>query len=158
MTSPEPAFPIDSAMPAPAAKRRSRLPLIIAAALILLTAVGVGAWLLLRPGTMTITGSLLLTEDQNARGGTLYCSGTTGYEDLDEGTQIVVTDGTGAIVAMGRLQRGEQQPEYACRFPFAVEVPTGLGFYGLEIAHRGIVRYSEVELERGLVLTLGKAT
>jgi hypothetical protein len=44
----------------------------------------------------------------------------------------------------------------ACVIPFTVgNVPTGLGFYGIEISHRGRLQHSETDLRHGLDLTLG---
>jgi hypothetical protein len=91
------------------------------------------------------------------------CSARDGYDDVREGTQVVVTDSTGTAVQLGRLQAGELLGKDGgdifaakCEFPFTVDaVPAGSAVYGLEVGTRGQQRYTEAELQSPVTLTLG---
>ena len=91
--------------PAPAPrKRRRKWPLAVAAA-VLLAAGGTVAYLALRPGPMTITGQIVVVDNSRTGSGLAYgantgeCVGTNGYDDLHQGTQIVVSDASGTTIA-----------------------------------------------------------
>ncbi|MFF5201757.1 hypothetical protein ACFY3B_19360 [Micromonospora parva] len=115
------------------------------------------------PVTRTVTGTLMLDDPSGfAWHSTTGCSGTGGYNDVSPGAQVIVTDSTGATVGLGKLSTGilETAPGATaadgCKFSFIVQdVPTGKGFYGVEVAHRGSVQYPEQQLFGALSLTLG---
>jgi hypothetical protein len=112
--------------------------------------------------TLAITGTLTL-----ARPGFVWdaaasvCVGQNGYDDISGGVQVVITNPAGVTVAVGRLGDGATVSgpgalaASGCAFPFSVAVPAGLGFYGVEVSHRGRLQYSEADIHRGLALTLG---
>lgn len=150
-----------------APKRRSNGRLYVAIALVtvvILAGAGV-VWLGLRgsgPSTpagrsaFTISGQLDLTSASIGHDST-SCWGTDGYDDIRRGADVTVTDPSGKVVALGALGSGTIVGSYVeCVFSFTVaNVPAGLGFYGIEVSHRGVLRYSESDVTRGLTLTVG---
>lgn len=156
------------------AKRPSRLPkylTILAAVLVLL----VGAILVLVAltpkggspanlfgfGNFRAAGTVTLP-DSYARGQRAFegqalatddCWGSGGYGDLKQGTQITVTDAGGKVIALGQLGAGRMSGT-ACVLPFVLDVPAGHDFYGVEVGHRGVVRYTSDQMHRALELGL----
>lgn len=115
------------------------------------------------PTTRTVTGTLLL-DDANGFDWTSAtgCFGVGGYEDVRAEAPVTITDGAGATVGLAKLKQGilETAPgasaAHACKFTFTVtDVPTGKGFYGVEVARRGTVQYPEQKMFGALSLTLG---
>lgn len=75
-----------------------------------------------------------------------------GFEDVHPGAQVVVSDSTEKTVAIGDLEGGGE----ACQYRFTVtNVPAGLGFYGVEVSHRGRLQYSEDQIREPVRLSLG---
>ena len=77
--------------------------------------------------------------------------------ELREGANVVVTDASGNTVAVTSLQAGKWENRDGityCRLPFSVRVPSGKGFYGVEVAHRGRVQFTEAQLGAAVV-TIG---
>lgn len=136
-------------------------------------------------GGQALTGTIVLTGDwnsiattepdgtvvtianshyQSARGD--WCAGAGGYDDLDEGTQVRVTDGGGEILALGALEAGEltdflgpyREKGWECTFTFEVAEIPDADFYQVEVSHRGELAYTPEELEAAgwnVDLTLG---
>lgn len=87
-----------------------------------------------------------------------------GYADIREGAQVTITDDTGQVVALDTLDAGKietVQPwlngttaAATCNFPFVIDAAPERPFYGVEIAHRGIVRFSRDQVADSLHLTL----
>lgn len=78
------------------------------------------------------------------------CFGIANFDDISPGMEIVVSDGTGRTVAVGRLEEGYttgDDYETPCVLPFAVEDLTIADFYRVELGTRGAFRYSYEELE-----------
>lgn len=103
--------------------------------------------------THTVTGQFLLgyadKMDLSAGG----CSGTGGYDDIRDGTGVVVRDEIGTTVATGELVFAEFQGEQAqglafgrCLFRFTVLGIPRASFYSFEVSHRGALTYSYPEL------------
>jgi hypothetical protein len=91
------------------------------------------------------------------------CYGQRGYDDIRGGAQVTVTDPDGKVIALGKLDEGRatvgsDQRATKCVFQFKVEgVPTGQGFYGVEVSHRGVLRDSEADIRsKQLNFTLGR--
>jgi hypothetical protein len=96
----------------------------------------------------TIVGTLLLKERVNPD--VRPCIGKEGYDDIQGGAQVVVTDQTGSIIATGSLAPGtpvEAGAAYLCQFAFTVSVPNDRDFYSIEVSHRGKLTYSLAEME-----------
>lgn len=140
----------------------------VAAAVLLVAAGAVGALLLTSdkspvdvvkavagPKSFRVTGTLTL-QDSDGYTGTSTCAGKRGYDDIGQGAQVTVSDAAGATVAIGRLGPGEKQ-SFGCVFNFSVpDVPAGKSFYGIEVSHRGVLKYTEAEISTAnLALTLG---
>lgn len=114
--------------------------------------------------TFDITGTITLTDDflWGVDGATdRSCNGRDGYDDIHDGTQVTVTAADGKVVALGTVRSGaatlDETGEIGlkCALPFTVyRVPAGQGFYGVELAHRGVVRYQEAQLGKAIQLTL----
>jgi len=101
------------------------------------------------PRTFALNGTFELT-DGVIDDGTGGCQGGDGYDDIFEGAAVTVYDGAGTVIATGELGESTLEGEGTCRFDVAVgNVPTGRGFYKVEVSHRGTVQLSETEAESG---------
>lgn len=110
------------------------------------------------PQTFTVKGGLVIVDSSVIPTGTKTCAATGGYEDIDKGTSVVITDAAGKTIALGKLDEGRSIPDAndECAFFFTVKnVPDGQKFYGIEVSHRGNVKYSLKEMKKGPVLSLG---
>jgi hypothetical protein len=126
-----------------APRRRTGLIAAIAIGLVVLVAGGVTAWYLTRPGSFTVRGSITL-----AAAGT-SCSGTA-FRDISQGVQVKVTAENGTILGVGGLQPGA-----ACVWDFTIPgVPAGHHWYGVTIAQRGTVQFTEAQMRAGPQLGL----
>lgn len=109
----------------------------------------------------TIRGVIQLRLSQFDASSTVNdCWGNGGYDDLREGAQVTVTDPDGRTIALGSVTGSSLQDTDAglqCVLSFEVEdVPRGAGFYGVEVAHRGVVRRGEADVfTRAFQLTIG---
>jgi hypothetical protein len=75
-----------------------------------------------------------------------------GYDDIQAGTEVTITDESGKVLAVGKLNGGAAH----CNFPFVIDnVPPGEKFYGITISHRGTLHYTEAQMRQELDLTLG---
>lgn len=152
-TPPQPATP---PLPPTAPPRRRPGPLAAGLAGLVLGAVIVGGvWAVTAssgssgPGTFTLTGSFVLTEDAARTDG--GCGGRydSGYDDIREGASVTVYGASGAVVATGELG-DSSYVDYKCTFKVAVsDVPKGEKFYKVEVAQRGTVQLSAKEAEGG---------
>lgn len=100
-------------------------------------------------GTLSIVGSVVDDPD-----GT--CSGGLGFVDVTEGTEVTIADASGATVAIGKLGRSKPDADgLSCVWGFTVaNVPGGKSFYGVEVGHRGTVKFTEKQLRAGIGLSL----
>jgi hypothetical protein len=96
-------------------------------------------------GSVTIRADPLDTETDGVviLGDT--CSGTSGYDDLEEGAQVVVTDEANKVIGNSSLQEGNPSGD-DCIFRFVVPLVPRAKFYGIEVSHRGKVTYSHDNL------------
>lgn len=133
-------------------KPRSRRMIWLVAGLALAGLVAGGVYLLLRPASFDLHGSLQLRDRETIRSG---CLGQGGYSDIRVNVQVVVTDASGKTVGIGQVEKSENKGLF-CDYAFVVQdVPAGLGFYGVEVSTRGRVQYSEEQLRSGVTLSLG---
>jgi predicted porin len=103
-----------------------------------------------------LTGTFALTDaseishplaDQGA------CWGTGGYDDIENGLRVVVTDGSGETLATGQLANATyvQNETYPilgeCRFDIEMGTPLpNADFYTVSVGRRGETTYSHEEL------------
>lgn len=102
--------------------------------------------------TIVVSGSLVLTLPHftwSSSSGT--CWGDGGFADIRGGAPVAVTDAAGTVIAMSELRpglptvSGDRASE--CTFGITViDVPAGGKFYGVEVSHRGAVRFAEADL------------
>lgn len=107
------------------------------------------------PDMFTVTGevTLISAEVDWLAGG--ECYGTSGYDDMIGGAQVLVRDADGKSVAVGELAGGVKEDRVTCRFPFTVDdVPSGSVVYSVEVAHRGEVSFTEADAD-DVSLSLG---
>lgn len=114
---------------------------------------------------ITVAGAIAVpggfAEGGLAGGPGQVCAVGGGYSDIRAGAQVVVTDDAGRTLALGQLGDGtlrlpdlEHWGTRSCVFPFSVQVPGGHDFYGVEVTHRGVVRYSAGQLRQPVELSL----
>lgn len=104
---------------------------------------------------------MYVTTDAGAPGAD--CTGTSGFDDIKAGAQVVITGPAGETVGVGQLEPGStaNDPDLSgrythCRFLFTVTgVPAGKRFYGIAVGHRDPLQETEADLKRPLQLTLG---
>lgn len=75
------------------------------------------------------------------------CFGGGGYADFHLGTQVVVKDGNGSVLAVGEVTTSHIGDEYDCEFGFEVPSVPEAQFYSVAIAERGELTYTLAELE-----------
>jgi hypothetical protein len=112
------------------------------------------------PQLHAITGSFVLIGtngedfDSASEAG---CWGTDGYQDIEDGAQVTVTNEAGTVIGNSALKDSEVISE-GCRFYFQVLNVPRAKFYGIEVVRRGKVNFSHEELEAkswNVELTLG---
>jgi hypothetical protein len=78
------------------------------------------------------------------------CQGTNGYDDIAVGLQVIVSDGSGTVIANSSLEQGQVVKDKFwnnCEFPFTVSnVPTAK-FYKVQVGGRGQVSYSYDQMQ-----------
>ncbi|MFJ7902172.1 hypothetical protein ACIQ6V_17045 [Streptomyces sp. NPDC096198] len=122
-------------------------------------AVGVGivggAWAItaangpVDPGIFTLKGTFDLT-DSVVPDGTGGCGGTSGYDDISDGTSVTVYSAAGSVIATGALSNSRYDEGGDCSFDVNVpDVPKGEKFYKVEVSHRGTLQLTAAEAENG---------
>ena len=110
------------------------------------------------PTMHTLQGGLELNSTSVLIGTVSGCNGTDGYDDIHEGSQVVVTNESGTVIGTTELGPGRSQSSgVGCRYDFSVAVPDA-AFYNIAVGDRGKLTYSKAELESrswGVVMTLG---
>lgn len=89
-----------------------------------------------------------------------YCRGSSGYDDLREGAQVIVRNDS-EVVGVAELSAGEvakYPSSVVCEFRFKVaDVPEGADYYGLTVGNRNELQVSVDEATSGRVaLTIGE--
>lgn len=113
------------------------------------------------PAAPTITGTIELnSSDVEAPGDGSCDSGTGGYEDIDDGAQVTLTNEMGTILGTTQLGAGTAgDAPSVCDFSFTFgQVAAKAKFYSVQVSHRGQITDSAAELKgTGWVfsLTLG---
>ncbi len=111
--------------------------------------------------TVTVKGSFTLQDTSPSAYSTPItvsgssCSGSGGYDDIDQGTQVTVKNGKGDILTTTSLGSGEGG-RYLCTFPFSFEITEGEDRYVVSVSRRGEMGYSFADLKStGVSLVLG---
>lgn len=120
----------------------------LALAVAVLTACG-GSSTFTASGTLGLVALNAATDD--------CTGGTGGYDDIQEGTEVVIYSADGKKLALGELDAGkpDKDEEGLCLFDFDVpDVPSGKGPYGVEVGSRGQVSFKEGESD-SIVISLG---
>jgi Protein of unknown function (DUF732) len=76
------------------------------------------------------------------------CHGIHGYSDIGSGTQVMVKNGKGEILASAPLGEGHGD-DVNCRFAFSFPITEGQDRYVVSVGHRGEFSYSFEQLQRG---------
>lgn len=133
------------------------MPLAVIALILVLAVIAVVAvWRKAQPVGFTVHGTMsLVGVDNFASFGDNNCAGSTGYDDLRDGSEVVISENGGKTVAVGALE-GSRNAADRCVFSFNISgVPSGKKFYGVSVTHRGVVQFSEQEMKSGPGLTIG---
>lgn len=146
--------PSEQSPTTPPRKRRNLL--ITAAVVAALLAGGFVVWRATAGGTVSLHGSVTVSDEDSLTFTRQVCEGQGGYADMRAGATVTVTDGDGNVVALGELAAGTARGYGVCVWEFRIDgIPTGRRFYGVEVSRRGMLRVSESELGDPLTLTLG---
>jgi hypothetical protein len=160
-----PPIPPGPAPRPPASNRRLFIGLITAgvvviggvvAAIVVATGSSSGSGKITVHGTMDITDFEGFTADDpntdsSSSGVTGPCHAIGGYDDIAEGTEVVISDDGGKTLAIGHLDSGSFDANGSCAFSFTMTVPAGKKFYGVTVSHRGTVKFPEAEVTHAAV-------
>jgi len=113
------------------------------------------------PEPITVSGKVTLT-GPNFEWSPDSCRGRKVLANIAQGAPVVITDSSGEMAKTGFLSDGEPilDPDDgsradACMFRFNVGgVPAGKGSYGVEVAGRDPVQFTEAQLVEGVTLTV----
>jgi hypothetical protein len=84
-----------------------------------------------------------------------WCTGTGGYGDIGQGTQVVVKDGSSKYLASTVLGAGTYSTG-SCSFSFTVTLTQGEDAYAVSVSHRGEIFFTWNQLvSSGPQLSLG---
>lgn len=101
-------------------------------------------------GTMEVAGNVL-DSSQN-------------YPDISAGTQVVVLDSSGKVIATGQLSFDAKATKIFSKlgafgaetvYDFTVNVPSGESRYGIVVSHRGTIWFTPKQMQKGPGLSLG---
>lgn len=98
------------------------------------------------PGTFTLNGTVELI-DPDESWNLPVCQGSGGYSDLAGGANVVIRDGSDAIIGVGELNSGATQSRSVCQFEFTIRDLLETGFYTISISGRDGPTYSFNDLE-----------
>jgi hypothetical protein len=89
-------------------------------------------------------GTFTLTDTSSFFGN--VCSGSGGYADIRAGTNVVLRDGDGKVLATGSLGAGKGNAGSQCEFPYTLKSVPEVPFYTIEVGNRGDLSYSLEEM------------
>jgi hypothetical protein len=93
------------------------------------------------PHVITGTFALSGTQDEDYTTTDGGCAGMNGYDDVQAGLQVTVSDQSGTVIGNGALDSGEAQ-EGGCVFRFEVNNIPVASFYKVAVGRRGEISYS----------------
>lgn len=117
------------------------------------------------PSTLTVSGSITVVgssfKDRAIKGDD--CIATSGYDDIQQGFQLVLANDAGDTLALAELSEGtfvedSERGVYnaPCSFGFEfVDVPDDEDFYTIEAGTRGSMKYERSDLDEPIELALG---
>ncbi len=108
------------------------------------------------PALLDVSGRVVLETwpDQVEYGDYPACTGEGVFADIRQHAQVVVTDAAGKTIGVGKLGTGVHVEE-GCVFRWALAVEAGHDFYGVEVSHRGVSKYSAAQMSLPVELVLG---
>jgi hypothetical protein len=147
--------PMTTDIPTPVAPKRPEwlVALLIVGGVVLIVAIGIGAWWLTTQRTITVAGDITVTSRADVTSTGTGCFTSGGYADIAAGAQIIIKDAAGKVLATTTLGPGVGAG--ICTFPFTADVPRGSDFYGVELARRGVVTFSAEQMAAGVHLSIG---
>jgi hypothetical protein len=103
-------------------------------------------------GSMTVMDTKIYDS-----GGECYIPDSSGYDDMNEGKEVVILNGKGERLTTATFGPGEGKSFVYCTFEFEFTVLEGEDEYIVEIGKRGSLSYSETELKTpgAIALSLG---
>lgn len=144
--------------PPPTLRRSPRWPFFVGIAGLTVAAAGVAVFLTTNSSdtpSIAVKGTMSVPWDFAKEGQRCIAGG--GYGDIS-GAQVVVSDSAGKTIATTQLQEAgilHLAGGANCVYDFAVAVPGGEKFYGIEVSHRGRLQYTPEQLKTDLALKLG---
>jgi Protein of unknown function (DUF732) len=103
---------------------------------------------------ITVNGTFTVSDDDpstwfpSISGTDKNCSGDGGYSDISAGTEVVVKNSAGDILATSTLGQGHGIVPYLCKFRFKFSVMDGeTGGYMITVSHRGDLHYTAAQLK-----------
>lgn len=135
----------------PTPPRRGRSPKVLLAAIAGLAVVGIVIAAVTATGgsdgptRTTVSGELTLTDSATAYSG---CEGTGGYDDIEQGATVVLTNQDNKILGSTALSAGEADTaDGTCTYTFSIDdVPMNDAQYAVEVTHRGKVINSRADM------------
>lgn len=129
---------------------------VIVAGLVIIAALATYiAYEVTRPELVTVAGTVTITDNID---GDSICQGKDGFDDIREGTIVVIHDPANKVIATGSLRRGKGESDFptTCQFAFTVPDVPRQKFYGIEVSHRGVVTFTAAQVADGKVaLSMG---
>ena len=100
-------------------------------------------------GTVTVVGSVdpIASDLTN-------CSNSGGYDDINQGAQVVVKNSDGKQVGVGKLSQGVRSGDYGCQFSFRVGGVASDASYAVTVANRAPFAFNRSDA-KALALTIG---
>ena len=108
--------------------------------------------------SITVSGIVMLTDYDgfNGHANGSPCHGDGGYDDLGMGTSVTVYDSTSAITGGGSITSANFNGS-ACVLSFEIaKIPSGRGFYKVDIGHRSKISADENDIEAGKLYFIGE--
>jgi hypothetical protein len=116
---------------------------------------------LAKPQSLVIKGAVSVDAANPGRFKS-QCHPASGFSDIHEGADVSVTNTNGKVIALGSLGSGHYYKVHGitksttCVFSFIVsDVPVSEHVYGIEVSHRGELKYHRSDLHRRVFLQLG---
>jgi hypothetical protein len=104
--------------------------------------------------TDTTSGSAANQQDGD------LCVATSGFNDISQGTAVMIGNSTGQTIAVTALGAGVLRQDSGgvlhCTFAFGTLVSGGQPLYTVTISHRGTQTFSPDQIAAGISLSLGQ--